>query len=570
MKKTISLFISILLLNLIVKSQTTKSIEDYLQTRNEAYITIKFNDLKDIENLNKIVSVDRHSLNKKSNEINAYVNTNQYKELLNSNFELSVNTPPSLVKTVEMCSDNSAVINWNCYPTYEQYLYLMNKFVSDYPQICSLHEIGQSVDGRKVLAIKISDNVNVEEEEPAFLYSATMHGDETVGYVLMLRLIDYLLSNYANIDRIQELIDTKEIWINPLANPDGTYASGDLNVNGAIRYNSNSFDLNRNFPDPQYGEYPGGTRQVETQDMMDFMQANNFVLSANFHGGAVVVNYPWDTWIDRHADDLWYQNISHQYADIVHDNSSGYMLDFTNGITNGYDWYSTHGNRQDYVNYFLHSRETTIELSKEKMPSASELNNFWNYNYNSLLTYIEALNTGVYGKVTDIDGNPIHAQAFIETDISNSDVFSEQDNGMYFRLLNSGIYNFTYKASGYKDKVVSNVSVTENAQTELNVQLEKSDDSVNINSILEKDYKLISYINPFRKEINLKLEFVKETEMQVSIYNISGKLIIETTSKIYDAGVNIFKLETQFLENGYYICVLKSPNMKFDLKLVKI
>ena len=204
MKKTLTLFAFAILINSVVKSQTTKSIENYLQARNEAYITIKFKDFKDIKSLNKIVSIDKHSFNKKTHEINAYVNHKQYDKLLNKNFEFEVKTPPSLLKTVDMCADNNAVINWNCYPTYDQYIYLMNKFVSDYLEICSLHEIGESVDGRKVLAVKISDNVNEQEEEPDFFYTSTMHGDETAGYVLMLRLIDYLLSNYATLDRVKE------------------------------------------------------------------------------------------------------------------------------------------------------------------------------------------------------------------------------------------------------------------------------------------------------------------------------------------------------------------------------
>jgi murein tripeptide amidase MpaA len=109
-----------------------------------------------------------------------------------------------------------------------------------------------------------------------------MHGDEVTGYVLMLRLIDYLLSNYQTDARIKKLIDSTEIWINPLANPDGTYAAGNTDISGATRANANGYDLNRNFPDPESGEYPGGTRQKETQDMMNFMQKINLYLQLIF------------------------------------------------------------------------------------------------------------------------------------------------------------------------------------------------------------------------------------------------------------------------------------------------
>ena len=44
-----------------------------------------------------------------------------------------------------------------------------------------------------MLAIQISDNVGVADDEPSFLYTSSMHGNELTGYVLMLRLIDEIL-----------------------------------------------------------------------------------------------------------------------------------------------------------------------------------------------------------------------------------------------------------------------------------------------------------------------------------------------------------------------------------------
>jgi len=67
----------------------------------------------------------------------------------------------------------------------------------------------------------------------------------------MLRLIDSLLTSYGSNPRITYVIDNAEIWINPNANPDGTYHGGNGTVYGATRYNVNGYDLNRNFPDPE-------------------------------------------------------------------------------------------------------------------------------------------------------------------------------------------------------------------------------------------------------------------------------------------------------------------------------
>ena len=61
--------------------------------------------------------------------------------------------------------------------------------------------------------------------------------------------------------------------------------------------------------------------------MMKFMREHKFALSANFHSGAEVVNYPWDRWWWLHADNDWFYNISRKYADTVHLYSSGRIYD---------------------------------------------------------------------------------------------------------------------------------------------------------------------------------------------------------------------------------------------------
>ena len=137
-------------------------------------------------------------------------------------------------------------MNWQSYPTCSQYDSMMTEFAADYPSICKLDTIGTSVDGRLVLVLKISSDLT-SETKPQVFYSSTIHGDEPPGFVLMLRLADYLLSNYTSDPRVKNLVDNLGIWINPLANPDGTYTSGNT-ITSPTRYNADGVDLNRNFP----------------------------------------------------------------------------------------------------------------------------------------------------------------------------------------------------------------------------------------------------------------------------------------------------------------------------------
>jgi len=338
----------------------------------------------------------------------------------------------------QMASNLKRARDWDYYPTYDQYLTMMYQFETDYPDICEIINIGTTVDGRDLLFARITDNIALEENEPEFMYTATMHGDETAGYVLMLRLINYLLTNYGSDAEVTAMVDDIDIWINPLANPDGTYAGGNNSVYGATRYNANNVDLNRNFPDPEDGAHPhGNSWQPETIAMMDVADENTFIHSANFHGGAEVVNYPWDTWAQLHADNDWFFDISRAYADTVHANApDGYMTFLNNGITNGYQWYTIAGGRQDYMTYFQGCREVTLELSNQKLLPADQLPDHWDYNKDSFLNYIKPVLYGIRGTVTDTSGTPLAATITIPGhDFDNSEVFTDPDVGDYHRMI---------------------------------------------------------------------------------------------------------------------------------------
>ncbi|MBK6963547.1 MAG: T9SS type A sorting domain-containing protein [Bacteroidales bacterium] len=426
----------------------------------------------DAATLTRLISID----NVKGDTIFAYANRKEFANLQQNggrNF-LLLKHPGTLIDPT-MSSNPREVLEWNYYPTYPAYEQLMQDFATNYPDICSLHTIGVLPSGRKLLAMRISDNVNVEEDEPEFFYTSTMHGDETTGYVLMLHLIDYLLTNYNTDPRITNMVNNVDIWINPLANPDGTYAGGNNSVNGAQRYNANYVDLNRNYPDPEDGPHPDGEAwQPETVAFMELAENRSFVMSANFHGGAEVVNYPWDTWSRLAADNNWWVLVSREYADTCHAHSpSGYLTDLDNGITNGYAWYTTAGCRQDYMNYFQQCRESTIEISATKLVPAIQLINFWNYNYRSLLNYIEQTTYGVRGIVSDtISGEPIKAQVFISGhDMDSSMVFTSLPVGNYHRMLKAGTYNLTFFAEGYMPKTLHNVVITDKGTVRRDVKL---------------------------------------------------------------------------------------------------
>ena len=439
----------------------------------EYYLKFTVQSQKELDDISRVVSID----NVKDNVVFAYANDEQLQQFRGLNYEFTILPHPGTLIEPRMSDNLRDLAEWDSYPSYDAYVTMMYQFETDYPNLCRIYSIGSSIQGRELLFAKISANVDYEENEPEVMYTSSMHGDETAGYVLMLRLIDSLLSTYGIDPRITNMIDNMEIWINPLANPDGTYITGNSSVSGAQRYNANGVDLNRNYPDPDEGPHPDNNPwQVETVAMMDLADLQSFIISANFHGGEEVVNYPWDTWSRRHPDDIWYQDICHGYADTVHNHSpSTYMDGFDDGITNGWDWYSVAGGRQDYMNYYRGCREVTIELSSVKLLSASQLPAHWEYNRLSFIGYLENALYGIKGIVTDsATGLPMAATiSVLDHDEDSSEVYTDPDVGDYHRMIEAGIYNLKFIAPGYLSKTVSGVTVADGGITVVDVQLQQ-------------------------------------------------------------------------------------------------
>lgn len=442
---------------------------------NQYYLRFEIQDRKELETLTRVLSLDNCGPID-GRTIYAYANDDELAAFQKLGYDYEILPNPGDLIDPAMSDNPRDASAWDTYPTYEAYVQMMNDFATNYPDLCQVFSIGTSVQGRQLLVAKISDNVSVEENEPEVFYTSTMHGDETTGYILMLRLIDSLLVGYGVSSRITTMVDNMEIYINPLANPDGTYRSGNNTVTGAWRYNANGRDLNRNFPDPDEGPYPdGGPHQPETIAMINFAQQNNFIISANFHGGAEVVNYPWDTWYRRHADDNWFQTISRYYADTAQANSpAGYMTFLNNGITNGWDWYPVAGGRQDMMNYWHGCRETTIELSNTKLPAGSSLPSYWIYNRLSLLRYLENALFGIKGVVTNAqDGQPVAAiVSVVGHDADSSEVRCDPDHGNYYRMIAPGNYTLRFSAPGFITQDVSGISVLSNSSVTVDVQLQ--------------------------------------------------------------------------------------------------
>lgn len=466
----------------------------------------------------------------------------------------------------DMAIDLSEAKSFQKYPTYDQYLQMMQDFASDYPAICRLDTFGYSEEGRMLLALKLSDNVNEYEPEASFLYSSTMHGNEIVGYVLLLRLADSLLRGYGHDEEVTGLLDNLQIWINPLANPDGSFSNdNNLSLENASRSNSLGIDLNRNFPDPGSGDKDDTEgRAQETRYMMELMREQRFTLSANIHSGEEVVNYPWDYAPHLHVDDNWFRFISREYADEAKAVDPDYMFGWDNGITNGWQWYEARGTRQDYISYYLGGREVTLELSMDYLLPSDELEHYWNINERSLFNYLAQCMYGIRGIVTDQDtGDPLRARIeVIDHDSAYSVVYSSASHGGFYRLIKEGVYDLAITSDGYFDDTIRGVSVTDYQASYLNVQLESW--PLSVREIPLPTLQL--YPNPSSGILYLEALHLPPGELRLDILSLDGKTLI--SKKLIWQG-EALPLDMHGLENGmYFVQVTSHAHRMIDRVLI--
>ncbi len=355
------------------------------------------------------------------------------------------------------------------YPTPREIGADLAELAARYPGICRLDTIGRSVQGRELWMVRISDNPDIEEDEPEILYIGGFHGDEPPGTILCLDFIRLLLETYGTDAGTTSLVDDLEIWVLPLMNPDG-YAAGS-------RYTAEGADLNRSFPDRIRDPVnsPEG-RPVEVRHLMNWVFDHSPVLSASFHTGALVVNYPFDASFDPDAryaaapDDALFIRQSLTYASLNPSMSESPW--FSNGITNGLAWYPVYGGVQDWLYVWQGCNQVTVEVSDIKILNPSELDLLWEENRRSMIAYAGWSRKGIRGRVRDSrTGAPLAAA--VRTVGIDHDVYTDPEVGDYHRMLLPGRYSVAFRATGYYGGIVSDIEVGETAATRIDVTLDR-------------------------------------------------------------------------------------------------
>ena len=223
--------------------------------------------------------------------------------------------------------------------------------------------IGNTIEGRPMYMVKISDNPNVSENEPQVLYTALIHAREPESMEQMIFFMFYLLENYGTDPEVTYLVNNRELYFIPVDNPDGyeynrsTYPSGGGMWRKNRRNNGGSYgiDLNRNFgPYAYWNSSNGGSStspssdtyrgtapfsEPETANIRDFLTTKYFKCALNYHTYGNYLIYPYAA-LDMETPD------SSIFREFSRDMTS--YNGYTYGITLETVGYSVRGSSDDY------------------------------------------------------------------------------------------------------------------------------------------------------------------------------------------------------------------------------
>lgn len=253
----------------------------------------------------------------------AYVKYGQYIDIVTNNEE--VNRLRSSGYNIEIIHDDLVAFyqsrfekdkSMGGYHTYIEVNAALDSMHTLYPSITSNRiNIGSTLEGKTIWALKISDNPTLDEDEPEVYYNALTHAREPMGMEVLLYFMWHLLHNYGTDSLATYLVNNRELWFVPVVNPDGYEYNRQTDPNGGGMWRKNrrncgsgyGIDLNRNFgymwgyDDEGSSPYcsdetyrgSGPFSEPETQVLRDFVNGKNFVMCLDNHTYGMYLLYPW-------------------------------------------------------------------------------------------------------------------------------------------------------------------------------------------------------------------------------------------------------------------------------------
>jgi Zinc carboxypeptidase/Immune inhibitor A peptidase M6 len=254
----------------------------------------------------------------------------------------------------------------------------VRRLVRSHPKLAQLKVYGKSLDGRDLLAVRVTQNVkNVKpRKKPAVLYQATVHAREWIATEVDLRLLRWYLDN-ADRKKVRKILKRTELWFVPVLNPDGYQFTfdherlwrknlRDNNGDGVIE-TGDGVDINRNYPDhwgyddegssvvTSSDDYrgTGPASEPETRADMSLFDRARFIFNVSYHsfGPLLLYTQGWQTSTPSADDPI--------YVALTGTDDDPAVPGFDPGV--GADLYTTNGEFNDWA----HSSEKSLGWTPE-------------------------------------------------------------------------------------------------------------------------------------------------------------------------------------------------------------
>jgi hypothetical protein len=357
---------------------------------------------------------------------------------------------------------------------------ILRDLSAKYPEYARVYEIGRSLQGRPILALKISDHPDRDEDEPALFLNASHHGNEPLTIEYVLDTARYLLENSVTRRDAQALriVNEGEVWCLPVVNPDGVSIFWNLNSSSGRKngrdtsppsgWNSqDGVDLNRNYPfywnsgdplasssDPSNIFYRGRTpaSEPEVRAVMELARKERFILSLSFHTFATKILIPYTVGSAVNPFPNTAAMIAVEMAELGKSHRTGKNYTAVKNL------YPVDGTDQDWLQHEIGTYAFIVEGSHHSPDFRSASLSV--AGMRPMVLY--ALNRFFEGptlslQVSDVTGMPLSAEIRIleEIQFENEKLQSDPVYGRFLRFLpREGDYTILIKRAGLPEKTV--------------------------------------------------------------------------------------------------------------------
>ena len=288
-------------------------------------------------------------------------------------------------QTVRQQADAMAVGGYNVYRSYDERGGIRDELYSlarRNPGIVKLVVIGRTLQGREIIALKVTKDAGqlADGARPAALYMGTVHAREWMATEMTRRLMHHFIDNYGQNAEITNLVNTRELWFMPVANPDGyqyTFTNErlwrknlrDNDRDGQIT-NADGVDLNRNYDErwnydnegsstewsslTYRGSAPASEPETKAHQALINRLKFKFLVTYHTYGPLLLYAYGWQVKTPSFDDPL--------FVEYTGTDANPAVEGFDPGV--GADLYTTNGTTDDYSYAKTGALSWTPELSE--------------------------------------------------------------------------------------------------------------------------------------------------------------------------------------------------------------